>query len=281
MKNRILKSLAATALSLSLSASFVFAGPLLDRVKEGKPIRIGFMIAQPTSFTGRDGRPDGMINVFTINVLKQMGYTNIEGVVMDWGGLIPAIQADRIDIITAGMYVTKERCANVEFANPMMVLPDVLVVPKGNPKQLFNYEDVAKVGAILAEPAGYAPIETAKRYGVPEANIMVLPGNTQVLAAMRAGRADAYATSLIEADGLLKSSNEKAMEITDSSKMPNDTKNWVSLAFRKNDADFVTAFNKVQQSYMGTPEMMKALAPYGHSKPMVPGDKETAASLCK
>lgn len=280
MKTGVFKSIAAAAFCVAVTAVSSVAGPLLETTKEGKAVRLGYMIAQPTSFTDASGKPDGMINVFAIKVLEKMGVSKVEGAVMDWGGLIPAMQADRLDIITAGMYVTKERCANVLFSEPMLVLPDVLIVPKGNPKNLQTYEDVAKAGVILAEPAGYAPIETAKRYGVSPDNIMVLPGNTQVLAALRSGRADAYATSLMEAEGLLKSSNETSLEITDPNRMPADTKNWLSLAFRKTDADFVAAFNKAQQSYMGTPEMIADLTPYGFSKDMLPGTK-TIEALCE
>ncbi|RMI14829.1 transporter substrate-binding domain-containing protein [Sinorhizobium meliloti] len=280
MQKRITKLIAVAAMSLSVLTELALAGPLLEATKNGKPIRLGYMIAQPTSFTSQSGEPDGMINVFAINVLKKMGHSDVEGAVMDWGGLIPALQANRIDIISAGMYITKERCSSVQFSDPMLVLPDVLIVPKGNPKKLYNYQDVAMTGAVLAEPAGYAPIETAKRYGVSVENIMILPGNTQVLAALRSGRADAYATSLIEAEGLLKSSNETSMEITDPSKMPEDTKNWLALAFRKNDSDFVKAFNEAQKAYIADPKMMPDLAPYGHSKDMVPGTK-TASALCQ
>lgn len=280
MSTRILRLLSAAAVLLVGSASLTFAGPLLDRITEGNPIRLGYLVAQPTSFSSKDGGPDGMLNVFALNILEKMGYTNVEGVVMDWGALIPAMQADRIDMITAGMYVTKERCANVEFADPMLVLPDVLIVPKGNPKGLESYDDIAKKGAILAEVAGYASIETAKRSGVSADHIIILPGHTQILAALRSGRSDAFATALIEADGLLKSANETTLEITDPSKMPGVNKNWVSLAFRRSDADFVDAFNDAQRSYMGSPEMMGTLAAYGYSEPMLPGT-HTVTDLCQ
>ncbi|MCK1292034.1 transporter substrate-binding domain-containing protein [Bradyrhizobium sp. 30] len=279
MKTRVYKLLSVASVSLILSASTVAAGPLLDRIKEGKPIRFGFSISQPASFVGKDGKPDGMVNVFVVGVLRKMGYTNVEAVQMDWGSLTPALQADRIDIITSGMYITKTRCANIEFADPAYVVPDVLVVLKGNPKGLENYADIAKKGATLVEIAGYAPIETAKRVGVPSEKIMIVPGHTEVLAAIRSGRADAFAVSLSEGNGLVKSSNG-SIEVTDPSKMQDNSKNFVSIGFRKSDADFVKQFDVAQRSYLGSPEMMETVAPFGYTQTMLPNG-QTAAWVCE
>ncbi|QRM32263.1 ectoine/hydroxyectoine ABC transporter substrate-binding protein EhuB [Microvirga sp. VF16] len=278
MKTNILKLLAVAGATLALSATVSVAGPLLDRIKGGKTIRVGYTVAPPLSSVGKDNQPDGVINDFVLGVLKRMGYTNIESVVMDWGGLIPALQADRIDIITAGMYITKERCKNVLFSNPMMMLPDVFVVKKGNPKGIQTYEDIAKTDAVFVQPAGYAPIESAKQVGVPSDRMLIVPSNTQALAALRAGRADVYAASYIESEGMLKTANETGFEITE----PNEKspKSWVSYAFRKSDADFVKAFDEAQKSYIGTPDMMKDLAPFEYRKAYLPGE-QTAVDLCK
>lgn len=275
MKKLFLRVVAASA--IACLSVYVSAGPLNDRIKEGKPIRIGYAIIKPFAFVNANGKPDGSVNIYSIEVLKKMGHTNIEGVAMDWGGLVPALQAGRIDIITGGMYITKVRCATVDFSDPMLYSPDVLMVPKGNPKGLQNYADIVAKGATFASISGYATIEQAKRHGVPAEKMMILPGGTQVVAAMRAGRADAFAASLTEVGGLLEMS-EGALEHTSPDKMPPDTRNWISLAFRKNDADFVQAFNNAQKSYLGSAEMLKSLAPFGYTKDMIP--KESAATVC-
>ena len=53
-------------------------------------------------------------------VLKRMGINQVEGVLTEFGSLIPGLQAKRFDIIAAGMYVTPERCRQAAFSNPYL-----------------------------------------------------------------------------------------------------------------------------------------------------------------
>ena len=49
---------------------------------------------------GEDGTPKGFVNAAVIGVLAKMGYTNIETVETEWGGLIPGLNgaADRLQL---------------------------------------------------------------------------------------------------------------------------------------------------------------------------------------
>ena len=123
--------------------------------------------------------------------------------------------------------------------------------------------------------AGYNTVEHAKKEGVPEKNIMTVPGNTEILAAIRSGRADAGGLTLFSAMHLAKQSGGK-IECTDPAKLPEWTFNWVGIGFRKSDNKFLAAFNKALKKYIGSDEMMKAVAQYGYGKSQLPGDKTTA-----
>lgn len=256
--------------ALCLSASAAFAGPLKARADAGEAIRIGFANSPPYAYVGKDGKPEGFMNAYALDVLKKMGYTKIEVTTSDWAGLIPALQAGRIDIITSGMYIQKGRCENIAFSQPMLKTSDALLVPKGNPKGLGNYADIAKKGAVMATVSGYATIKNAKGFGVKDEQIMQLPDGTAVLAAVKSGRADAAANTYVSLLPQANSSNG-TLEIADPSKMPESTVNWVSYGFRKNDADFVSMFDATQKSYLGSPAMMKAVAPYGYTEAQFPG----------
>jgi polar amino acid transport system substrate-binding protein len=253
----------------------------MDRAEKGEPIRIGFSIIKPSSFIDENGKPVGRIVTTFLDVLEDMGYDpeNIEVTTMDWGGLIPALQADRIDIITSGMYITKERCDNIGFSNPFYFVPDALVVPKGNPMGLENYEDIAEQGATIAQIAGYATIATAKRAGIPEDKMMVLPGQTQVLAALKAGRADVFAGAGSETKAMVDSAPDQLEEVR-SETMSADTVNYVSIGFRQNDADFIEAFNAKLADYLGSDEMLSRVEGYDYNKAMVPAEDMTSAAVC-
>lgn len=250
------------------------ADSIMDRINGGKTIRLGFATEIPWAYPGDNQEPLGFVNAITLGILKSMGYTNIEPVVTEWGGLIPGLKANRFDIITGGMYILKSRCENVNFSEPIGVFGECFIVPKGNPKGLQSYQDIKEKGATIVTGAGYSTIENAKKEGVSEKNIMTVPGNTEILAAVKAGRADAGGVTYFSALHLAKESGG-AVEATDPTKNPEWTFNWVGIGFRKSDTEFLAAFNKALKEYIGSDQMMKDVAEYGYSKSQLPGDVTT------
>lgn len=250
------------------------ADALTDKLKAGQPIRIGFANEVPWAYPGDNGEPKGFVNAIATGVLQKMGAKKIEPVTTDWGGLIPGLQADRYDVITGGMYILKTRCDNVNFSDPVGVFGDAFIVAKGNPKGIQTYVDIKDKGAVLATGAGFNIVEVAKKEGIAEANIMQVPGPTEILAAVKAGRADAGGVTYFTALNLAEQSGG-TVEVTDPAKLPEWTLNWVGIAFRKSDTDFQKAFNAALKDYLGSDEMMKAVAEYGYSKAQLPGDTTT------
>lgn len=273
MKKSLGLTLATTA-ALCAGTVAALAGPLADRIAAGESIRIGFANEVPFAYPGEAGEPRGFVNAHALGVLAKMGHTNIEPVQTDWGGLIPGLQAGRFDIITGGMNILASRCANIAFSDPMARVGDAFIVAPGNPKGIGNYESVRDAGAVMATGAGYSNIEAAKAAGVAEANIMQVPGPTEILAAVRAGRADAGAGTYFTMKQLADSS-DGTVEVTDPGAMPEASLNWAGIGFSKDDQDFVDAFNAAQADYLGSEEMLAAVAEYGYGEGSLPGDVTT------
>lgn len=269
-----LRTTVAAVLALGASAVAAAAGPLMDRIAAGEPIRIGFANELPFAYPGENGEPLGFVNAHTLGVLEKMGYTNIEPVQTDWGGLIPGLQAGRFDIITGGMNILAARCENVAFSEPMARIGDGFLVPAGNPKGLGNYDDIREQGAIMVTGAGYSNIQAARDAGVEDANIMQVPGPTEILAAVRAGRADAGAGTYFTMRQLADTTNGE-LDVSDPDAMPEESFNWAGIGFSKDDQDFVDAFNAAQAEYLGSEEMLSAVSEYGYSEATLPGDVTT------
>lgn len=263
-----------TVLVLAGFLTAAHADSIIDRIDSGKSIRLGFATEIPWAYPGENQQPLGFVNAITLGILKTMGYTDIEPVVTEWGGLIPGLKANRFDIITGGMYILKSRCENVNFSEPIGVFGECFIVPKGNPKGIQSYQDIKKMGATIVTGAGYSTIENAKKEGVPESNIMTVPGNTEILAAVKAGRADAGGVTYFSALHLSKESGG-AVEPTDPAQNPEWTFNWVGIGFRKSDTEFLAAFNKALQKYVGSEQMMKDVAQYGYGNSQLPGQVTT------
>ncbi len=274
MTRTVMKTLLAGIAAVTMGASIAQAGPLMDRIEAGQPIRIGFANEIPFAYPGDDGSPRGFVNAHTLGVLEKMGHTNIEAVQTEWGGLIPGLNAGRFDIVTGGMNILASRCENIAFSEPMAKVGDAFIVAPGNPKNIGNYESVAESGAIMVTGAGYSNIEAARAAGVADGNIMQVPGPTEILAAVRAGRADAGGGTYFTVRQLADSS-DGAVEVTDPSAMPEDAVNWAGIGFRKDDTDFLAKFNEAQKAYLGSPEMLEAVAEYGYDEGSLPGDRTT------
>jgi len=276
MRRKILKSLSvvtAALIGLGLGAPAA-AEDLLAKAKAGETIRIGFANEVPWAYPGEGNKPLGFVNTHVLGVLKKMGITKIEPVVTEWGGLIPGLKANRFDIITGGMYILKSRCENVNFSDPMGVFGDAFIVAKGNPKGIQTYQDIKDKGAVLVTGAGFNIVEVAKKEGIAESNIMQVPGPTEILAAVRAGRADAGGVTFFTAQNLAKQSGG-TIDVSDPSKLPKWTLNWVGIGFRKSDTAFLEAFNKAQREYLGSAAMLASVAEYGYTKSQLPGDVTT------
>lgn len=271
--NKLLKSAALTC-AAAVVAVAAQAGELMDKLNNGETIRIGFANEIPWAYPGENSKPLGFVNTHAVAVLKKMGAKNIEPVVTEWGALIPGLQANRFDVITGGMYILKTRCENVAFSEPMGTFGDAFIVSKGNPKGIETYQDIKSKGATLVTGAGYNIVEAAQKEGIDDGKVLQVPGPTEILAAVKAGRADAGGVTFFTAQNLAKESGG-AVEVTDPNKLPKWTLNWVGIAFRKADQDFVDAFNAAQKEHLGSEAMLASVAEYGYTNLQLPGDATT------
>ncbi len=141
-------------MAVSLLALFCVAQAgaqsLLERAQAGETIRIGYSNEAPYAYPNERGEMDGFVNVVGLEILNRLGIENVEGVLTEWGSLIPGLQANRFDIITAGMFILPNRCEQVAFTEPMGVFAE----------------------AILVTGAGYSTVQHARTVDIPDERIM-------------------------------------------------------------------------------------------------------------
>lgn len=260
---------------LAASAVVTLAGPLQDRSDPGESIRIGFANEIPLAYPGENNAPLGFANAHAVGVLNAMVYEIIEPVVTDWGGLIPRLKAGQFDVITGGMYILSSHCENINFAEPMSILGHAFIVASSNPKGGENYADLVEKDATMVTGAGYKTVEAAKAEGVPDGNVIQVPGPTEILAAVRAGRADAGAVTYNTAFNLAEEAGGK-IDVTTPTALPEKYLNWVGICFRPENSDFLDAFYAAQAEYLGSDAMLAAVAENGYTKDQLPGYIETA-----
>ena len=277
--NKLIKSI-SVFLVILFGISSVNAATLTERLKDGHKLRLGFGTAVPWAYAGDNGEALGFVNMIALTVLEEMGITEHETKVFEWSGLIPGINANRSDMVTGGMYILKSRCANMNFSDPIGVFGDAMLVPKGNPKNINNYADVISTGAKLVTGAGFNTVEAAKKYGVPESQMMLVEGEVGILAAMKAGRADVAVQTFFGAKEHEAKSNGM-FEVTDPKLMPKETLNVVGIGFRKSDVEFRDNFNAALAKVMANPaKMLERAGEYGYDKAQLPPPSMSTEWAC-
>lgn len=257
----------------------------LDRIQREGVVRVGYANEAPYAYMDSSAdRLTGEAPEIIRAVMHELGVENVQGVLTEFGALIPGLKANRFDIIAAGMYITPERCGQVAFSNPTYVIGEALVVKNGNPLDLHSFEDVAKhESATIGVMAGAVELGYAKKLGIPEDRIVVFPDNVSGLDGLRAERVDAFAgTSLTIQDMLSKAQFddvERATPFTDPTIDGESVRGYGAYGFRQEDGALLAAVNGRLDAFVGSPEHRKLVEPFGFAKSNLPNGV-TAAELC-
>lgn len=257
----------------------------LQAAKEAGKVRIGYANEAPYAYMdSAENRLTGEAVEIARVVLKRMGINEVEGVLTEFGSLIPGLQANRFDIIAAGMYITPERCQQATFSNPTYGVGEAFLVQKGNPKNLHSYEDIAKQDDVrLGVVVGAIQSEYARKLEIPTDRVVVFPDVVSALSGVQAGRADAYGATALTINDLMKKSAtgdlEKAEPFTDPVIDGESVRGYGAFVFRPADQEFVDAFNAELAKFIGSEEHAKLVEPFGFGKNELPGDV-TAEKLC-
>jgi polar amino acid transport system substrate-binding protein len=83
----------------------------------------------PFAFVDKNGKPDGFDVAVIDWIAKEKGF-KVKHQPMDWDGIIPSLNAKKIDFIASGMSITDARKKEVNFTDPYWVVKQVLVVKK-------------------------------------------------------------------------------------------------------------------------------------------------------
>jgi len=264
---------------LIAQASAAHAETTLQRIQRTGVVRIGYANEKPFAYTQPDGTVTGESPEIAKKIFAKLGVKKVDAVLTEWGALIPGLQAGRFDVIAAGMYITPQRCAQVAFADPQYQIGDTLLTLPGNPKHLGSYADVAHApGVKLAVMAGTVELGYAREASIKDSQILQVPDTTAELQAVRSHRADAaVGTALTMKDLAAKMPGEVAVV----EKFVDDPKHmgYGALAFRKDDTDLRDAVDKELHAWLGTPDHLKTVAPFGFDKSNV--TDKTAAELCR
>ncbi|MDT0267906.1 ectoine/hydroxyectoine ABC transporter substrate-binding protein EhuB [Streptomyces sp. DSM 44915] len=254
-------------------------GDLLERLRDRGTVKLGIASERPYGYINDEGEPTGTAPEIAKVIFGRLGVDNVEPVPVDFSALIPGLKAQVFDVVSAGMYIMPERCAQVLFADPEYQMPDSFIVPAGNPNGITRYEDIAEQGLTLATGQAYAEIDYALAAGVPESRLMILPDQVAGLDAVSQGRADAFAGTNLTVTGTVEgNSRVEATEAFVPIVNGEPAYGAGGFAFRLSEGNLRDAFNEKLHEMKGSGELLEIMAPFGFTEAEM--TELTAEELC-
>lgn len=256
-----------------------------ERVKREGIVRVGFANEKPFAYAQPDGTLAGEAPDIARAIFQNLGIAQMEGVLTEFGSLIPGLQAGRFDVITAGMYIKSSRCEQVLFADPEYKIGSGLLVEAGNPFGLHSYEDIAANPKVrIGTGAGYFERDYLVAVGVSEDQIVLFPDDPSGVAGMQASQIDAYTATSMAILTSLNNANDPGLEMVDPFTDPvvngKSVTGYSGTAFRKEDADLRDAFNAELKKLKDSGQLLEILEANGFGPANLPGDA-TAEMACQ
>lgn len=197
------------ALSLFLVTALpAFAANKVETIEDGK-LLIGMEAGYPPyNWTQNDDSNGGVTirgssdyaNGYDVAVAQivadELGL-ELEVIKIEWDGLIPALQADKIDLIAAGMSPTPERAEAIDFTNPYYTVQFAMLVMKdgefAEANSINDFEGATVTGQLST--LHYDLLDQLKGAKVDQA----MPTFPAMRVALESGKIDAYVTEIPEA----------------------------------------------------------------------------------
>lgn len=258
----------------------------LARVRREGLARVGFANEAPFAYLDIEaGRLTGEAPEIARLVLERMGVARIEGVLTEFGSLIPGLRAGRFDLIAAGMYVTPVRCREIAFSQPTYSIGGAFLVERGNPRDLHGYEDVRdREDVRLGVMAGAVERGYSLAVGIPATQLVVFPDPPSALAGLLADRIDAFAATQLTARDLLAKAGSDRLALADPFRDPvidgRPARGYGAFGFRKQSRALREAFDAQLAGFVGSQAHLALVRPFGFGEDQLPGEV-TTAELCE
>ncbi|MEU5207623.1 ectoine/hydroxyectoine ABC transporter substrate-binding protein EhuB [Streptomyces sp. NPDC020742] len=257
-------------------------GHLLDDLRRKGTVRMGIASEPPYASINNKGELTGEAPAVAKTIFQRLGVKHFEPVPVEFGALVPGLHSFQFDVIVAGMFINKARCAAVLFSDPDYESKDAFLVPKGNPHKIKDYPDIARQHLRMGTGIGYAEIDYAVGNGVKKSEIQTYGDQIAGMEALEAGRIDVFAGTALTMIEALKTGQHPKVEMTPPFTPKVDGKpqrDGGGYGFRIGETRLRDAFNRELQKMKKSGELLRIAKPYGFTEEFM--TDLTAKELCK
>lgn len=288
-RHRILRAIGVTTAGLLLAGTFAACTATtpggggepadvntLERGMADGYLRVGIANEPPYTQVNADGSVHGAAPDVLRAVLQTMGIEEIQGVITPYDAMIPGLNADRWDVVAAGLFMKQSRCEAVAYSEPVIVSTESFGVPIGNPKDVTTIQDVLDNPELkIAVLTGGFEEGILKTAGVPAEQQVLVKDSRSGMEAVTANRADAFLLPTLSLRSLVE--QDPSIEVT--APIEDAPRTGSGAAFRKTDTELLDAYNEALAAFKETPEFGEILTEWGFDPEVVEG--VTAEELCK
>ncbi|WP_058486287.1 basic amino acid ABC transporter substrate-binding protein [Defluviitalea phaphyphila] len=223
---------------------------VLKRVEKNKVIVMGTNAAFPP-FEYREGEEILGFDVEIANKIAEKLGVELKIEDMQFKGLIPALQAGKIDFIAAGMSINEERAKNVDFSDGYYEASQVIITMKDN-TEIQGPEDLKnkKIGVQL----GTTGDEEASK--IEGAEIIKFDTGFMAIRDLQNGKIDAVILDSEPAKKFVEGNEDIQI-------LPNElTKEYYAIAVPKENEEFLEIVNSVLEEMKESGEYDRLIEKY-------------------
>jgi polar amino acid transport system substrate-binding protein len=211
---------------------------------------------QPFSFVDSNGNAQGF-DVDSMRWIAERKGMKVTFMPTAWDGIIPALQAKKIDLIYAGMTITSERAEQVNFTYPYWEVNQDVVVRNDS---RITLDDVKAGKAVIGTQSGCTAaiwidknlISTGK---MPQGNLKLYDNTPLAVDDLVSGRVDAVMyDDLVLKDIIANKTVRKIGNI--------ETKEEFGIAVRKSDPELLATLNDGLFQLKADPHWQELIAKY-------------------
>jgi polar amino acid transport system substrate-binding protein len=243
---------------------------------ETMKVRIAYLDEPPFYWTAPDCSATGADIELADVVLRAIGVTAIEHRKTSFDELLPGVQAGRWDM-NVPIFATADRAQHVAFSVPVWTMVDGFVVHRGNPKALTSYEAVAaRADARLGVISAQVQYHAARSAGVSAGQLVEFKDQAEAVAALLAGRIDAFTGTALGGRVLANANQELEALAHDQCGKGNAPVG--AFSFSKDNTRLLDAVNQALRRYLGSADHRARMAKYGFTAAEIDGIASNASS---
>jgi len=241
---------------------------LLKQVADNGSIKIITTNSVPYSNVpvGSTGELQGIAPDVLRGFFDSVGLKNvkIEPSILAFPDSIPALQAGQADMLLDLFYITPERQKIIDFAKPIMMDPEALIVKAGNPLHLTDLISLCGKTVGVNKGTAYADLMEKENEKCPEAKKMTLtlyPNYQGQFSDVGIGRIDATIIDAPVAAAALKENPSLGFELVKGYKPSLSAP--ISVMFKKGTKGFVPEFDAYLTKIRKNGELEKIMEKWG------------------